>query len=298
MLKNRFKLTLKQKRTYSGYLWISPFIIGFIFFFLRPIVQSLIFSLNELEITFDGFDLHFVGLENFKYALLVDANFLRVFVETVLGIIADIPAIIIFSFFIANLLNQKIKGRFLFRAIFFLPVILMAGVATEIMEQDFTHQTLQYGGEFGLFGVRRVAAFLREFRLPEEFLEYIIFIVNRIPAIINYSAVPILIFLAGLQAIPSSLYECAKIEGATSWESFWKITFPLISPLFLTNIVFIIIFSFTAPGNELVDLISNLAWGRRIYGVSIAMSWLYFITIGIILWVVIKLTSKYIVFME
>ena len=122
--------------------------------------------------------------------------------------------------------------------------------------------------------------------------------VSQIPEIINASAIPILVFLAGLQSIPSSLYECAKIEGATGWESFWKITFPLISPLFLTNIVYIIVDSFTTPSNQLTDLIYNTAWLRNMFGASVAMTWLYFAAIGLIIIVIFAVLARRVVYME
>lgn len=301
MDKSRFQLSLQQKRNYSGYLWIAPFLIGFTLFFLNPVIQSLQFSISELEITADGFELHFVGLENFHYALLVNPEFVEVFTETVLDVVINIPAVIIFSFFVANLLNQKFKGRFLVRLILFLPVILTAGIVYELEQEDFMHELMALGAEAeeaGFLNVAVIEEFLLEIRLPAVLIEYIILALDRVPDIIDAAAIPILIFLAGLQSIPASLYECARMEGATGWESFWKITFPLISPLFLTNIIFIIINSFTAPGNELVALIENVAWSGNMYGVSVAMTWFYFGAITIILGAVYWIISRKIVFME
>ena len=301
MDKSRFQLSLQQKRNYSGYLWIAPFLIGFTLFFLNPVIQSLQFSISELEITADGFELHFVGLENFHYALLVNPEFVEVFTETVLDVVINIPAVIIFSFFVANLLNQKFKGRFLVRLILFLPVILTAGIVYELEQEDFMHELMALGAEAeeaGFLNVAVIEEFLLEIRLPAVLIEYIILALDRVPDIIDAAAIPILIFLAGLQSIPASLYECARMEGATGWESFWKITFPLISPLFLTNIIFIIINSFTAPGNELVALIENVAWSGNMYGVSVAMTWFYFVAITIILGAVYWIISRKIVFME
>ncbi|MFW5987860.1 MAG: carbohydrate ABC transporter permease [bacterium] len=300
MIRKIFKFSLTKRKKYSGYLWISPFLIGFIFVYLAPIIQSIQFSLSEVEVLSHGFQLNFVGFKNFSYAFFVDPEFLRILVETIIEVIAEIPAIIIFSFFLANILNQKFRGRLFFRVIFFLPVILTAGVLYELEQNDLMMQAMQYGaeGETEILGEAMARDFLLDLHLPEAFLEYIIALTERIPDIINASAIPILIFLAGLQSIPSSLYEGAKIEGATSWEIFWKITFPLISPLFLTNIIFIIINSFTTPGNELVGHIDNTAWGQGIYGVSVAMSLIYFICIGIILMFLGWVIEKKVVYMD
>lgn len=293
-------LTLRRERALWGLFFTGPFIIGFVLFFLGPVVQSIIFALNELEVTQSGFNLHYVGLENFRYALRVDPKFVRVFTETTLQTLVDIPAVIIFSFFAASLLNQRFRGRALARVVFFLPIILTAGIIFELESGDLMHEIFAYTPQDEQFvsGSAALIQLMLRLRMPLGFTQYIINAVARIPEIINASAIPILIFLSGLQGIPASLYECAKIEGATGWESFWKITFPLISPLFLTNIVYIIVASFTAPNNSLVKHITDAAWGRGIYGVSVAMTWLYFGVIALMLVLVFGILSKRVVYMD
>jgi ABC-type sugar transport system permease subunit len=135
-------------------------------------------------------------------------------------------------------------------------------------------------------------------KLPEGLLTYIVQGSERISEIIRSSGIQILIFLAGLQSIPSSLYEVAKIEGATGWESFWMVTLPLLSPLIVTNIVYSIIDFFTAPSNELVNFIQDNTFGGAGYGVSMAMSWLYFVLVGIFLLLTAGLISRKVVYMD
>lgn len=180
------------------------------------------------------------------------------------------------------------------RTIFFLPVILSSGVIVRLTEADLMHSVVETQlatvGESMLAG-RTVIAFLLRLQLPMELITYVIDAIGRMPEIIEGAAIPILVFLAGLQGIPSSLYEAASIEGATGWEAFWKITFPLLSPLFMTNIVYIIVDSFTSVRNPVVEFIQNVAWGGGgSYGVSVAMAWIYFAVIfailGITFWVV------------
>lgn len=296
-MKNPFKLSLTQKQNYAGYLWISPFVIGFILFFFAPMLQSFRFSVSKLSFTPDGYELAYVGLENFKYALTVDPNFIQYFIETIISVLVNIPAVILFSFFIATLLNQEFKGRTLARAIFFLPVILTAGVLHELEVEDLMYLTTQDESNV-LFSAAMVKNFLLDMSLPQGIIDYVIMAASNIPQIIEYSAIPILIFLAGLQSVPSHLYECAKMEGATGWEIFWKITFPLVSPLFLTNVIFITVYSFTAPGNRLVEYISSLTWGRSLFGVSVAMSLMYFLAIGVILLVVGYIIERNVFYME
>lgn len=296
----KLRLTLGRKRAIWGFAFIGPFIIGFIAFVLGPMIQSFTFAFSELEIHAAGFSLDYVGLDNFRYALRVDPDFLQVFTETTIQILIKLPAVIIFSFFAATLLNEKFRGRALARMIFFLPVILTAGIIYQFESGDIFHEMLGYvPDQTEAFSTSQaIIRLMLRLRMPEVFTQYIISAVGSIPDIINASAIPILIFLSGLQGIPAPLYECAKIEGATGWETFWKITFPLISPLFLTNIVYIIVDSFTAPGNSLVELISNAAWGRRIYGVSVAMTWMYAGVIALILMFVFAVLSKRVVYME
>lgn len=296
-MKNPFKLSLTQKQNYAGYLWISPFVIGFILFFFAPMLQSFRFSVSKLSFTPDGYELAYVGLENFKYALTVDPNFIQYFIETIISVLVNIPAVILFSFFIATLLNQEFKGRTLARAIFFLPVILTAGVLHELEVEDLMYLTTQDESNV-LFSAAMVKNFLLDMSLPQGIIDYVIMAASNIPQIIEYSAIPILIFLAGLQSVPFHLYECAKMEGATGWEIFWKITFPLVSPLFLTNVIFITVYSFTAPGNRLVEYISSLTWGRSLFGVSVAMSLMYFLAIGVILLVVGYIIERNVFYME
>ncbi|NLL88562.1 MAG: sugar ABC transporter permease [Firmicutes bacterium] len=292
-----FKLTLRQKRSLAGYLWVAPFIIGFIFFFLAPMLQSFRFSVSELIFTTEGYELKYVGLQNFKYAVTVDPNFNQYFTETVLGILVNIPSVIMFSFFIASILNQEFKGRTLVRAIFFLPVILTAGVLHQLEVEDLMYLTTRDRGNI-MLSTATMRDFFLDMSLPKGIIGYVIAAASNLPQLIEYSAIPILIFLAGLQSVPVHLYECAKIEGATGWETFWKITFPLISPLFLTNVIFITVYSFTAPGNNLVQYISDLTWGRGIFGVSVAMSLMYFVAIGLILLVVGFVIERNVFYME
>jgi len=293
------RLTLRRQRALWGLIFTAGFIIGFIAFFLGPMVQSIRFAFSELTLTSTGYTLNYSGWYNFHYALRVDPQFMQVFTETTIATLVNIPAVIFFSFFAASILNQKFRGRTLARVIFFLPVIITAGILYKLETTDVVSE-LYMGSSSGepVSSAKAVIDLLMNLKLPEQLVQYIVSAVQMIPDIINASAIPILIFLAGLQGIPSSLYECARIEGATGWESFWKITFPLISPLFLTNIVYIVVDSFTKPGNRLVELINITTWSRGNYGISVAMTWMYFGVIALILVLVFSLLARRVVYME
>lgn len=299
--KKRRGLNLNRKRAMIGYLFVLPFIIGLITFFLVPLIQSFIFSINKLEVVEGGYNLLPVGLSNYNRALRVHATYARDLVESVLYMLTNVPLIIIFSFFAANLLNQKFKGRSLARAIFFLPVILTSGVMLVIDSGDLLQSSLgmtQTDGQEGAFRAVELARLLLRSRLSPTFIDYIISAVDRIYEIVSASGVQILVFLAGLQSISPSLFEASNIEGATGWENFWKITFPMVSPLILVNTVYSIIDSLTNSSNVVMGMIRDTAFASNDYGLSSAMAWLYFLAILVIVGIVVKLVSKVVFYYE
>lgn len=299
--KKRRGLNLNRKRAMMGYLFVLPFIIGLITFFLVPLIQSFIFSINKLDVVEGGYNLLPVGLSNYNRALRVHATYARDLVESVLYMLTNVPLIIIFSFFAANLLNQKFKGRSLARAIFFLPVILTSGVMLVIDSGDLLQSSLgmtQTDGQEGAFRAVELARLLLRSRLSPTFIDYIISAVDRIYEIVSASGVQILVFLAGLQSISPSLFEASNIEGATGWENFWKITFPMVSPLILVNTVYSIIDSLTNSSNVVMGMIRDTAFASNDYGLSSAMAWLYFLAILAIVGIVVKLVSKVVFYYE
>lgn len=301
--KSRRRLSLRGREALSGYLFTLPFVIGFILMFLYPFIQSILFSLSELKITADGYELIWVGLGNYHNALFINAEYPRLLVETGLAMFRDVPLILIFSFFAAILLNQKFKGRLIARVIFFLPVIMGADIILRMESADYMSFFLDAGlaeeaAAQTVFNRSQIVNLLMYLKLPEGLLTYIVGGSERIAEIIRSSGIQILIFLAGLQSISPSLYEVAKIEGATGWESFWMVTLPLLSPLIVTNIVYSIVDFFTAPSNELVSFIQDNTFGGAGYGVSMAMSWLYFILVGIFLLITAGLISRKVVYMD
>ncbi|HPV01166.1 MAG TPA: sugar ABC transporter permease [Clostridiales bacterium] len=298
--KKRRGLNLNRKRAMMGYLFVLPFIIGLVTFFAVPMVQSFIFSLNKLEVVEGGYNLIYMGTENYNRALRVHASYTRDLVDSLVYMFTNVPLIIIFSFFAANLLNQKFRGRSVARAIFFLPVILTSGVMLVIDSGDLLQSSLgmtQTDGQEGAFRAVELARLLLQTRLSTRFIDYIVSAVDRTYDIVSASGVQILIFLAGLQSISPSLYEASNIEGATGWENFWKITFPMVSPLILVNTVYSIIDSLTNSNNTVMTLIRDTAFASQDYGLSSAMAWIYFaailLIVGIVMWIVSRLVFYY-----
>lgn len=295
MIRRRgLQLSLHQKRNYVGYVFVAPFLIGFTLFFLLPFAQSIIFSLSELEVGREGYTLHYVGFRNYYQALFVSANFMQVFTDQLKLMLISVPSILIFSFFAAMLLNGEFRGRWLARVIFFLPVVMGAGVILQLERLDYMYDVLRTGGFVTGAGVggADLKMMLYQLKLPLPLIEVLVTALENIPEIIRKSGIQILVFLTGLQSIPSHLYEASEMEGATSWERFWLITFPLMTPMMVTNTVYSIVDSFTAADNLLVSFIHRTAFGGMGYGVSVAMSWVYFVAIGVLLAVVVAISAK------
>lgn len=293
---NKRKMTLNQRRGWMGVLFLAPWLIGVTLLFLLPMFQSLRFSLSRLELMDHGFVLHFEGIKNYVTALLEHPTYNRLLTEAMIDMVVNVPLIIFFSLFSATLLNQKFFGRGLARAIFFLPVILSSGIIAQLAQNDFLSQMMNVATSSGsqenftLLKSFELQKLLLESGMHKTLVDYFTNAVNRIYEIVSASGVQILIFLAGLQSISSSLYEAAKIEGATGYEMFWKITFPMISPLILTNVIYSVIDSFT--NNAMTKLIFDTAFKSHNFGLSAAMSWMYFLFIIVCLWIIAKLITK------
>jgi len=300
-LKKRRSFSLSRKRALWGRLFVYPWVIGFILFLMIPFIQSFRYSFND--VTPSTMKLEYVGLKNFKKALGQDAEFIPTFIKTVRTTAVEIPLIIIFSLFMAVLLNQPFKGRTLVRCIFFMPVIITSGALIALINADVAANMSggSAGGASGGMPMLQAIDFQRAFsnlRIGQGLSDFLKLIIDKVYIIIWKSGVQIVIFLAGLQSISKSLYECASVEGATAWESFWKITFPMISPIMLVNIVYTLIDSFTDNSNETLEYIYTVIYKNVDYGFSAAMSFIYFGFILAMAGVIIFLVSKLVFYMN
>ncbi len=296
---------LEARRNRSGYVFIAPFLIGFVLFMLIPIVQSFWFSFNEVRIVENGYELLARGVENYRYVVAVDTDYRERLVESFVMTFRDTLVVIPFSFFSALILSRRFHGRTLARAIFFLPVIVSTGVLANtdsgnavmsmMMGRD---PTAASGGPFGTLSASGLIEFLLAGSMPAELVSFVTAATDGIYDIIIKSGIQIIIFISALNSISPSLYEASNIEGATAWENFWKVTFPMCSPYILLNTVYTVIDSFTNTANPLIGRVRNELMGLTNFGTASAAAWLYFFAIFIVLGVVYALISRKVFYYE
>ncbi|MBE7092798.1 MAG: sugar ABC transporter permease [Clostridiales bacterium] len=285
-----YKLGLMTRRSLSGWLFILPFLIGLIFFVISPLYTALVLSFNE-QVFNDVTQITSISPYGFKAyidAFTEQADYINKLIESGSSVLITVPSTLIFSFLMANVLNQEFRGRTFARAVLFMPVITSAGIAASLLAGDtgvdasqmdsVGSQTMDIatsiqdtiGGEMGMF-------------IGTAF--------SKLTQIINGAGVPTLIFLAGLQTISPSIFESSKVEGATGWENFWKITFPMISPMILVNTVYILIENLCSMSNPMLTyLYSNNATTKTVD--LMAMSWMYFLLTSLIIAAVAGIISK------
>lgn len=282
---------LQKRKAIAGYLFILPFIIGFLAFMVKPFFQSLYMSLCDVQVGPDGFTNVYIGIKNFVEAFTVDLTFTRLLTEELSRMLINVPAIIVFSFFAALLLNQEFKGRAFVRGVFFLPVILSSGVILGV-EYDNPimaemRDVIEMEGATGVSITDTIKEVLNVSGVGNSVFKVVFDIIDGIYDVVLASGIQIIIFLSGLQTISKSMYEAASIEGCTSWESLWKITFPMISPLLLVNLVYTIVDFCMRTDNQVIKKIQEIMLAKLSYGPASAMAWIYF---GIVM-AIIGLTS-------
>ena len=303
--KKRKIASLDKRKARVGWIFVLPFLIGFAFIYLPIVGESFWLAFNQMTIVKGGgYTLSFVGFENFIYAFTEDAQFTQTLITGIGELIFQVPAILLFSLFMAVLLNQKMAGRAAFRAIFFLPVVLATGIMESIEAGNILGS---YMGESSgiddgsgssaaasIVSAMDIEQLFSNMKVGQELVSYVVTIINDIYGIVNRSGVQMLIFLAGLQSISPAIYEACRIDGATGWETFWKITFPMISPMILVNAVYTIIDSFTTETNTVMQYIVGISAKTNGEVISTAMSWIYFLVVVLILAAVAGIMSMYV----
>ena len=303
----RGKLSLERKHNLYGYIFVLPVIIGLAFIYIPVIIQSFIYSVSEIKVDASGFHTIFVGLDNYYEALFVEADFLRTVVESTLGILVQIPIILIFALFMANVLNQNFKGRTIARVIFFIPVVISTGIIAQfenmssMLDVYSSSEKMDIGSASGManvFNYQQLRQLVVVVLQNNDFANVVLGAVDGLYSVITSSGVQMLVFLSGLQSISTSMYEAATVEGATAWETFWKISFPMISPLILVNLIYTVIDMFLKAENPAVAMINKELSNASEYALASAFSWIYMLVVLVFVGIVVLLVRKLIIYQD
>lgn len=286
--------TLLTKYDVTGLLFVLPFILGFIFLFARPLAESLKYTFNKITVGTDGLQFEYVGLQYYNEVFFVQQDFLKSLVDVCGQLLIKICVIMFVSMFLAILLNEKFPARLMFRTLLFLPVIfgadqimsMFSGLGGgEALTED-TNDFVMMAGEMTGFVKEIISSFGILTPVIEKFTVY----ANSLFNLLWDMGLQIVLFIIGLQAIPSYLYEVAEMEGATKWETFWKITFPLLTPSILLCLIFSVIDYFNSSSNAIVGLITKSMLGN--IGYATTQSWIYAIFVFVIVLIINAIVSR------
>ena len=293
----KHRLSYEKKKGLYGYGFIALWFIGALMFFIIPVCKSFFYSFNDVSPETGYLARSWVGMANYKRAFMTDPTFRQYLVSALKDMALNLPIIVVFSMFVAIIINQKFRGRTFARAVFFLPVLVATGPVLAVIKGDISTNGISSGEQFSaLFQtdlVDELLQFLGIYNLNEQLTMTIQTITSDIFNLLWSAGIQILIFLAALQQIPVSAKEAASMEGATGWEFFWKITFPMISPMILANLIYTVIDTFIDSENPVMSIV--LAQSRSLrYGLSAAMAWIYFLIVAVALAIIVAIVSKFV----
>lgn len=294
-------VSLTTRKQWAGYWFVLPFVIGFVLFFLSPFLFYVVMAFSKMSLTNTGISFTFNHLENFKEVLLNDPQYLVSVFQSLQPILLNLFAIVLYSLFIAILLNQRFLGRAFVRAVFFLPVVVASGSAALSGSNDqllTNAQILLNNGnatvEMGKDITQTIVEIFGSTGATQQLVSLVSNIVSSMFDITQAAGVQILIFLSGLQSINVSMYEASRMDGATGWENFWKITLPLISPMILVNAVYTIVDQLSSVNNETVSRMYKMVVEEIQYTSSAAMGVLYFAIVITILVLIMVILSRFV----
>lgn len=293
------RISYERRKALYGYGFIALWLLGSIYFFIMPLFNSLRYSFSETAIeSGKGVVCEWIGLKNYVKAFRESTDYAPALLEVLGDTALKTPLIIVFSIFIAVILNQQFRGRTFARACFFLPVIIATGPVINIINGNmdtggYSGGAEQFSTMFETDLVEDMMNFLGVYNINDRLTTMIQTVTDEIFNIVWDTGIQILIFLAALQNIPHSAKEAAQMEGATGWEYFWKITIPYISPMIVTNLVYTIVDSFTDTANPVMALVlsESKSWN---HGYSAAMAWAYFAIIAVALVIIVLIINKFV----
>lgn len=284
----------EQKKRRVAYWFLLPWMIGTVFFFFRPMIESVMYSFGTFSITDEGYSVTVTGFSHYIEIFTGDADYIRNIMDSFKNMLLTVPTIVMLSLFFAILLDRKFRGRTFFRALFFLPVLVGSSALLSMIGGDVVADNMMSAGSVShLFQSSFLQSVLRESGVAESVVSSLTALVDSVFSLLWKSGIQILIFLAGLSGIPDSLYEVASIEGATKWECFWKVTFPMLSSTLLIGLIYTIVDSFTDNADPVMAQIDTLS-KQMFIEESQAMAWSYFGLVLIVIVAVYLLVDRHV----
>ena len=275
--------SFERKRARAGLFFVAPFILGLALFFVKPLIDTVRYSFCTLQVNYEtGFQTTFEGLRYYRQMFLSDPDFLLNIQSVLTKLLVRVPTV------------MEFRGRLFFRAVFFLPVVVMSGAVASLVRSDSTAMSMMGSTSGGIAALDMTVLndLLSSTSLGEGFSSFLSTAVSSVVDISWVSGVQILLCLAGLQSISPSLYEAAKMEGASSWSEFWKITFPMCMPILFLVVIYTIIDSFTDPDNAVIKMISTQAFSNFQYSYASAVAVVYSLAVLILIVLVTLLIGR------
>ncbi len=282
----RREVSLRTREALHGYGFILIWVVGFLLFTLLPLGQTLRYSFNQVTVTASSINLNFLDWANYTRALFTDPNFIELLISYTVETLVSVPIVLIFAMVIAMFLNLKFRLKGLFRVIFFLPIVITSGpVIKELTAQGAASAP-------GIADIPAVVEFLEE--LPRALRTPVEYLLTSFILILWFSGVQILIYLSSLQKVDRSIYEAASIDGASSWEMFWKITLPSLSTATVVNAIYTIVTLSHFSENKVIRYIYAQTYDvQGGIGYASAMAFIYFAVMIVLLTVIYLFLSQW-----
>lgn len=282
---------IEALRRRYGYTFVLHWVIGLVTFFFVPLIYSILYSFSDISVTESGFSLAFAGFKNYEMSLFKNPDYLDEVRNAIGSMFYSLPMIIALSLILAVLLNQKYKGRTIMRILFFLPVIIESSVVIRLLSDPAINVPIFNFSTEGQ-GFMDYEMILGNLNLPKQITDFLTFFLSNAVSLTWSCGVQIILFLAGLQSIPESLYEVSKIEGANKWDEFWQITVPMLRHVLSLVIIYSMISKFTSSTNQVVAAAMELMRAND-YGNAAAMLWFYFVVVLAVIGIVLFLYNRY-----
>ena len=292
-----FGSTIEQRRDSMGYVFILPWVIGLIWFFLWPMAQAALYVCNEVTLGDNGLVYNFVGTKIIRQVFFDNPNNFRTILESTGTTLINALLIVAFSLIVAVLLNKPFRGRGFCRALVALPIIVSSGVLMQVFKEDLFRSSIESAAEATVFQGVVLEDSLAKLGLGDEFIGVLTGLVSSILDLIWQSGIQILLFVGGMQSISSSLLEVCEVEGASPWQTFWKVTFPMISPFLLLNFVYAVIDSFTISSNPVIVQINDY-FHNILYANATTMSVAYFLLVLVVVGLATAIISRRVFYIE